>query len=83
MVNDRNGFNKLSRLVMLWNVHHHWPVGGKFVFNLYNHWVQLLLRHTGSPPVTILSQEEVTQAHPLSTVLYGITLVPVSEELQV
>ena len=34
------------------------------------------------PPVTILGQEGVTQAYPLSMVLYGITLVPLDEELR-
>ena len=28
-----NGFNELSRLVMLWNVWHHWPAGARFMFN--------------------------------------------------
>ena len=33
-------------------------------------------------PVTILSREGVTQGDPLSMVLYGITFVPLAEELQ-
>ena len=49
-----NGFNKLSRLEMLWTVRHHWLAGARFAFNCYRHWVQLLLRHLGGPPVTIL-----------------------------
>ena len=36
----------------------------------------------GEPPVTILSREGVTQGDPLSMVLYGITLVPLAEELR-
>ena len=35
----------------------------------------------GEPPVTILSIEGVTQGDLLSMVLYGITLVPLAEEL--
>ena len=44
--------------------------------------MQLLLRRPGEPPVTILSREGVTQGDPLSMVLYGITLVPLAEELR-
>ena len=44
--------------------------------------MQILLRQPGEPPVTILSREGVTQGDPLSMVLYGITLVPLAEELR-
>ena len=33
LVDARNGFNKLSRLAMLWTVQHRWPVGARFAFN--------------------------------------------------
>ena len=82
LVDDRNGFNNLSRLAMLWTVRHCWPAGSRFAFNFYRHWAQLLLRQIGEPPVTILSREGVTQGEPLSMVLYGITLVPLAEELR-
>ena len=36
----------------------------------------------GEPPVTILSIEGVTQVDPISMVFYGITLVPLAEELR-
>ena len=45
-------------------------------------WAQLLLRQPGELPVTILSHEVVTQVDPLSIVLYGITLIPLAEELK-
>ena len=35
LVDARNGFNKLSRLVMIWTVRHRWLVGVRFAFNLY------------------------------------------------
>ena len=38
LVDDRNGFNKLSRLAMLWTVWHRWPAGARFAFNCYMHW---------------------------------------------
>ena len=47
LVDARNGFNKLSRLVMLWTVRHRWPAGAKFAFNCYRHWAQLLLCQPG------------------------------------
>ena len=76
LVDARNGFNKLSRLAMLLTVRHRWPAGARFAFNFYRHWAQLLLHQPGELPVTILSQEGVTQGYPLSMVLYGNTLVP-------
>ena len=51
-----NGFNELSRLSMLWTVCHRCLTGERFVFKCYRHWMQLLLRHLGEPPVTILRQ---------------------------
>ena len=68
---------------MLWTVPHCWPAGARFAFNIYRHWAQLLLRHPGEPPVTILRREGVTQGDPLLMVLYGINLVPLAEELRV
>ena len=82
LIDARNRFNELSRLAMLWTVRHHWPTGARFAFNFYRHWAQLLLRQLGGAPVTILSREGVTQGDPLSMVLYGITLVPLAEELR-
>ena len=82
LVDSHNGFNKLSRLAVLWTVQHRWPAGARFAFNYYNHWAQLLLRQPGELLVTILSREGVTQGDPLSMVLYVITLVPLAEELR-
>ena len=47
LVDARNGFNKMSRLEMLWTVRHYWPAGARFAFNCYRHWAQLLLRQSG------------------------------------
>ena len=33
IVDACNGFNKLSRLAMLWTVRHHWPVGTSYAFD--------------------------------------------------
>ena len=82
LVDARNGSNELSRLAMLWTVRHSWPAGVSFDFNCYKHWAQLLLRQPGEKSVTILSREGVTQGYLLSMVLYGITLVPLAEDLR-
>ena len=44
LVDACNGFNKLSRLAMMWTVRHRWPAGARFTFNCYRNWAQLLIR---------------------------------------
>ena len=61
LVDSCNGFNNLSRLAILWTVRHCWPSGAKFASNCYKAWAQLLLRQLGGAPVTIMSQEGLTQ----------------------
>ena len=56
LIDARNGFNDLSRLAMLWNVRHRWPVGSRFAFNCYICSEKLLLRQLGGPLVIILSR---------------------------
>ena len=73
IIDARNGFNKLIRLTIIWTVRRYWPVGVKFVFKFYKHWEQLLLCQLGSPPVTLLIREGVTQRNPLFVVLTGST----------
>ena len=82
IVDSCNGFNELIRLEMLWTVRHRWPEGTRFAFNCYRHWAQLLLRQPGNVTVILLSREGVTQGDPLSMFLYGITLLPLTEELR-
>ena len=55
LVDAHNGFNKLSRLTMLWTVRHHWPAGARFSFNCYRHLAQLLLCQLGELTVIVLS----------------------------
>ena len=43
--------------------------------------MQILLRHPGDVPVILQILEGVTEGDPLSMVLYGITLVPLEEDL--
>ena len=61
---------------------HRWLTGARFASNCYRHWAQLLLLQAGYLPVTIMSQERVTQGDPFSMVLYRITLIPLTEELR-
>ena len=61
---------------------HHWPAEARFTFNYNKHWAQILLRHTGEPPVTVMIWEGVAQVDILYMVLHGITLVPLAEEVQ-
>ena len=82
LVDVCNGLIELSRLAMMWTVWHRWLAGARFALNFYRHWLQLLLRQMGDPPVTILIQEGVTQGYPLLVGMYGITLVPLANELR-
>ena len=83
LVHAHNGLNELIQLAMMWTVQYHFPSGARFAFNFYRHSEQLLLRQTGNPSVTIQSKKGLTQGEPLSMVLYGITLIPLAEELRV
>ena len=67
---------------MLWTVQHCWPEDASFVFNCYKHLVQLLLHQSGEPPVLLLSQEGIVEGDPILMVLYGITLIPLEEDLR-
>ena len=82
LVDDRNGFIELNRLAMIWTVHHRWTSGARFVFNCYRNWAQLILCQPCDAPVILLSRKGVTQGEPLLMVLYGISLVPLAEELR-
>ena len=53
-----------------------------FLFNCYRHWSQLIIHQPGESLITILIQEGVAQGDTLLMVLYGITLVPLVEELR-
>ena len=79
LIDACNGFNKLSRLSMLWIVRQHWSAGARFAFNCYRNWAQLLLRQPGDAPFILLIRKGFTQGDHLLMVLYGINLVPLAE----
>ena len=81
LVDAINGFNELNRTAMLWAVRHRWASGARFAFNCYRHHAQLVLRRRQGDSMILLSQEGVTQGDPLSMILYGIGLLPLSELL--
>jgi hypothetical protein len=82
MVDAINGFNELGRKGGLWTVRHRWPGGSRLAFNCYRHSAQLILRRRGQDCLIILSQEGVTQGDPLSMIIYGVALTPLSEQLR-
>jgi hypothetical protein len=55
--------------------------GSRSAFNCYWHSAQLLLRRRGQPCLIILSREGVTQGDPLSMIMSGIALLPLSKAL--
>jgi len=81
LVDTQNSFNKLNHHTMLWMVRHRWPSGSQFAFNCYQHSAQLVLRQTSGRPRLLQSHEGVTLGDPLSMILYGIGLLPLSESL--
>ena len=67
---------------MLWTVRHRWAAGARFAFNCYRHSAILIVRNPGGIPFILNSNEGVTQGDPLSMVLYGLALLPLSEYLR-
>jgi hypothetical protein len=82
LVDASNGFNELGRKGALWTVRHLWTGGSRLAFNCYRHAAQLILRKRGSPCEVLLSQEGVTQGDPLSMIIYGVALAPLSKNLR-
>eukprot|EP00957_Ditylum_brightwellii_P183965 14013249-Ditylum_brightwellii.AAC.1 len=67
---------------MLWTVWHRWQAGARFVFNCYRHWALMIIWQPGQDPVVLHNKEGVTQSDPQAMVTYGITLVPLAEQIQ-
>ena len=67
---------------MLWTVRHRWAAGARFAFHCYRHQVQLIFWQPGKGCIVMQSKEGVTQGDPLAMVLYGLTLLPLTEALQ-
>ena len=61
LVDTRNGFNELSRYLILWTVRHCWAKGSRFSFNCYMHFVMYVMHQPGGEPHIFLSEERVAQ----------------------
>ena len=82
LVDAKNGFNELNRTAMLWQVRFRWPSGSRFAFNCYRHHGQLVMRRPSGESIILFSQEGVTQGDPLSMILYGLGLLPLTRLLK-
>ena len=43
LIDPHNGFNKQSRLEVLWSLQHCLSEGAQFSFNCYKHWAQMIV----------------------------------------
>ncbi len=79
LIDADNGFNKQSRLAMLWTVRHQWAVMARFTMNCYCHFVRLVVRLLGGEPIILMSKEGSMQGDSLGMILYGIGMLPLVE----
>ena len=83
LVDAANAFNAGNRTAILWTVRHLWPSGARFSFNCYRHWSSLMIRRDdGYEADFLMSKEGVTQGDPLSMILYGIGMLPLTKLLK-
>jgi len=77
-----NAFNKLNRILMLWNVGHQWPKGARFTFNCYRHWrICIVENKPGDPPTIVHSKEGITQGDCRAMSVYGVALMPLANKM--
>ena len=83
LIDARNAFNEEKSTAMLWDVRHEWPSGAQFNFNCYRHWATLVVRDIGDGSGHFLHiKEGLTQGDPLSTIAYGIGVLPLIREIR-
>ena len=81
LVDAANAFNAGNRTAILWTVRRMWPSGSRFSFTCYRHWLMLMIRCDDSYEADMLqSKEGVTQGDPLSMILYGIGMLPLTKK---
>ena len=73
MVDAKNAFNSVNRVVGLWNARVYWPRCSKFLFNTYRGFSSLWIKDCADP---LYSREGVTQGDPLSMCFYAVALLP-------
>ena len=82
LVDADNAFNRVNLYMLLDTVARRWPAGARFVFNRYRHYHRTYVRtDPGKPPIIILRKEGVAQGCVLAMLIYGISLMPLCEEL--
>ena len=72
LVDEKNVFNGINRIRMLWTVRHLWSFGSHFVFNCYHRNSLIVLRNRDGTSNILQSWESVTQVDPLTIVAYMI-----------
>ena len=82
LVDARNAFNEINRIVMLWTVRRIWPSESTFIFNCYKHHNTLTIRGDNRFTCYLHSQEGVTQGCLLAMVLYALGLIPLIKILK-
>ena len=82
LVDARNAFNEGNRTAILWTVRHLWPSGARFAFNCYRHWAMLVIRGEAGEIDILFSKEGATQGDPLSMIIYGVGMLPLTRSLK-
>eukprot|EP00957_Ditylum_brightwellii_P120365 9184134-Ditylum_brightwellii.AAC.2 len=79
LVDAWNAFNELNHKAMLWHVHHYWPSGCQYAFNIYWHWKISVFQGTEE---VVFSKEGVTQGDPMAMFLYALGVLPIILQLK-
>ena len=82
MLDARNAFSSINRIVILWNVRILWPRASRFIFNTYRGWSQLIMKKCSTP---LFSPEGIVQGRqgdPMSMFIYAIATLPLINELK-
>ncbi|KAF6200183.1 hypothetical protein GE061_006484 [Apolygus lucorum] len=79
LVDAKNAFNAMNRMVALWQARIRWPRCARFLYNTYKGHAELVFRGSENK---LYSREGVTQGDPLAMLLYGISTLPLIEKLQ-
>ena len=82
LVDAKNPFNKIKRVVILWTVKHLCPSGDRFVFKCYCQWSSLVLRNGNGTASILHSIEGVTQGGDLAMIAYGIGILSLIKNLK-